>query len=189
LLVLLVLGGVLYVIWLIAWSAIGWVATRESQLAAAIVAAAGTLLASVAAVVYSQQRLRKREIAESHRAKKAELYSKFIKEMIELLMKYKGSEPDVRSIAEDAKLQSFFMEFTSDLMLWGSRGVINKYSAFRSHGQPSAGNVLLLADDLLRAMRKDLGHSNLFLGRGELIKLLLSDPEKLDQLSRTKAPP
>ena len=65
-------------------------------------------------------------------------------------------------------------------MLWGSPGVLSAYNSFRAAGEDP--KVILLVDDLLQAMRKDLGLSNWGLGRGDLMKMLLTDPEKVDEI-------
>ena len=81
-----------------------------------------------------------------------------------------------------ACLEGAFLSFSKKLLLWGSPAVIQKYENFRKAGQNRSGMELLgFADDVFRAMRADLGLSNDGLGRGDLIKLFLSDPENLDK--------
>lgn len=64
--------------------------------------------------------------------------------------------------------------------MWGSPAVIKAYTAFRSTG--SDPHIVFRLDDLMQAMRKDLGNSNWGLARGELIKLFITDPETIDPL-------
>ena len=90
-----------------------------------------------------------------------------------------GRTPDAAAMK---KLEDFFFNFTTNVMLWGSPGVLQHYGSFRRTGQQSDPNVVLLMDDILQAMRKDLGLSNWGLARGDLIKMLLTDPETLDAL-------
>ena len=42
--------------------------------------------------------------------------------------------------------------------------------------------MLLIMDDIMQAMRKDLGLSNWGLVRGDLMKMFLTDPETLDKM-------
>jgi hypothetical protein len=153
---------------------------QPSQVAAALIAFAGTVIAGVGAVVISQQRAKAREIAEAHRPKKTELYSGFITQVVKTMREHKeGKTPGA---ATSKQLEDFFFHFTTNVMLWGSASVLQHYGSFRRIGQRSDPNVVLLMDDILQAMRKDLGLSNRGLARGDLIKMLLTDPETVDAL-------
>jgi hypothetical protein len=133
----------------------------------------------IGAVVISQQRTKSREIAESHRPKKIELYSSFITTMIGLLRKHKGA--DAAALKDSAEIEDFFFTFTSQVVLWGSPAVLRHYARFRHVGQRENLNVVPVMDDLMQAMRKDLGLSNRGMSRGDLMKMFLTDPESLDQ--------
>lgn len=180
-LVLAGLIGVPYALWLALRTILDWIGSQESQVSAAIIAATGTVLAGVAAVIFSQQRAKSREIAESQRPHKIEVYNGFIRKMIAFLIKFKDTKGTARKIADDKELQKFFMEFTSQVILWGSPDVIRKYAAFRRAGDAKGSETILAMDDLLRSMRADLGNRGWTLQRGDLVKLLLTDPEKLDE--------
>lgn len=182
LLSILVTIGAPVLAWRAASSLLTWFVSQESQVAAALIAAAASVLAGVGAVIVAQQRSKTREIAETHRPRKVELYTKFIKRAMQEVWKHAevaspGGDPEAPS------LQEFFREFTTDLVLWGSPGVIRAYGRFRAASEDdSAQDTLVAVDDLMRAMRKDLGHSDLMLNRGELIKIFLRDPQELDKL-------
>lgn len=165
-------------IWCLVAAILAWIMAQESQVAAAIIAFAGTIIAGIGAVVISQQRTKARDIAESHRPKKTELYSEFIRQVVGIMRDHKDKK-ELDSKASE-KLEDFFFDFTTRVMLWGSPSVLQHYGAFRRIGQQADPNALLLMDDILQAMRKDLGLSNWGLARGDLIKMLLTDPESLD---------
>jgi len=169
-----------YGVWCLLAALLAWIMAQPSQVAAAIIAFAGTVIAGIGAVVISQQRAKAREIAEAHRPKKIDLYSGFITQVVGIMRDHKGGKtPDAATVK---KLEDFFFDFTTNVMLWGSPGVLQHYGSFRRTGQQSGPNVVLLMDDILQAMRKDLGLSNWGLARGDLIKMLLTDPETLDAL-------
>lgn len=65
-----------------------------------------------------------------------------------------------------------------------SPAVIRAYTAFRNTG--TNPDIVLRIDDLLQAMRKDLGNSCWTLNRGDLIKLFITDPENLDVLMKPR---
>lgn len=71
-----------------------------------------------------------------------------------------------------------FTKLNRDLVLWASPEVIKTWLAFKTVSA-SHGNVLAAIDQVYRAIRKDLGHSNLRLNAGDLVKLGLSDPDEL----------
>jgi formate hydrogenlyase subunit 3/multisubunit Na+/H+ antiporter MnhD subunit len=109
--------GVPGLAWYIVSSMLSWITSQESDVAAAIIAAAATILAGIGAVIFSQQRTKTREIAESHRPKKVELYTKFVKKVMEVMQKSKEENSD-DALIDDADLLKFFEEFTQgDCML------------------------------------------------------------------------
>ena len=158
----------------------------DSSVAATIIAASATVLVSVVSIIYSQRKTKEREIAESHRPQKIELYKRFMDDVVlgvlRMTKKKGGKSIDDADVQEH--LQDFFFQFTGDLIVWGSPQVIKSYTEFRSSGdQPE---IILKVDDMLRAIRKDLGHSNRGIGRGALISLFLTDPEKLREMMEKK---
>ena len=173
------LGGVYGTWWLLA-QLLAWVMAQPSQIAAAIIAFAGTVIAGIGAVVISQQRAKARDISESHRPKKTKLYTEFITQVVGIMREHRGGKS--LDAAATTKLEDFFFNFTTRVMLWWSPSVLKHYGAFRRVGEKPDPNILLLLDDVLQAMRKDLGLSNRALARGDLIKMLLTDPESLDAL-------
>ena len=146
--VVAVVLGIVYGIWCLLAAILTWIMAQESQVAAATIAFAGTVIAGIGAVVVSQQRTKARDIAESHRPKKTELYSEFITQVVGLMRDHKGKkELDPKT---SKRLEDFFFNFTTRVMLWGSPGVLQHYSEFRRVGQQTDPNVLLLMDDILR---------------------------------------
>jgi len=146
---------------------------QPSQVAVAIIA-------GIVAVVTSQQHAKAREIAELHRPKKTKLYTEFITQIVGILRNTK--EGKTQDASASKKLENFFFDFTTGVMLWGAPDVLRHYAAFRKISAKSDPRNLLLMDDILQAMRKDLGLSNWGLARGDLIKMLLTDPESLDTI-------
>lgn len=173
-----VIVGVPYLLWVI----LAWTFSQKSQVAVAIIAAAATVLAGLGAVALSQQRTKTREIAESHRPQKIDLYTRLIKKVMEVIHKHKDDKSE-DALVKDTELEQFFQDFTTDLVLWGSPSVVRAYSKSRDASKKaSSPSSIVLMDDVIRAMRRDLGHSDWLLQRGELIKTFLRDPEELDRL-------
>ncbi|MHC4334516.1 MAG: hypothetical protein ACYSUV_12305 [Planctomycetota bacterium] len=180
LLALAVLVGAVYGAWWLLAHLLAWVMVQPSQIAAAIIAFGGTVIAGIGAVVISQQRAKARDIRESHRPQKTKLYTDFITQVVGIMREHRGGK--TLDEAATKKLEDFFFDFTTRVMLWGSPRVLQHYGAFRKVGEKPDPNIILLLDDILQAMRRDLGLSNRALARGDLIKMLLTDPESLDAL-------
>jgi hypothetical protein len=160
---------------LLRWTILG-VLDLDEKYAAAIIAGCITIFGSVITVVYTQRKTKSREIENSHRPQKAEVYKKFMEKMvIELLKATKEQtidDPEVRKA-----LESVFLEFTGEVIVWGSPAVVRAYAAFRSGSD--GVDILFRVDDLLQAMRADLGNSNWGLARGDLFKLFINDPQNI----------
>lgn len=167
---LLVLSGAQY--------GIAWILAQESQVAAAIIATSGPLLAGVLAFVIGQQRNKSREIAEAHRPMKVEFYSQFLIGTIEMVHRLSRDDAP-EDPNDDEELVKFFRSTTTSMMLWASPGVLRAWSEFREASERSQ-NPLLKFDGLIRAIRKDLGHRDWLLAQGVLVKLMISDPSNVD---------
>lgn len=133
---------------------------------------------------YTQRQSNLRDISESHRPKKIELYNTFTK-ILERTLRNEIHE-DETDIAPDNlpdDIEDLFFEFSRGLIIWGSPSMIKTWLKFRVEtNKPSSGyNPLLLMDKVLRAIRKDLGSSNAGLDEGDLIKIFLKDPTELDK--------
>ena len=148
-------------------------AKLPDQVLVALITASGTVLTAVATVVYSQKRSKDREIAEAHRASKIEIYQRFMGMLFDVLNKTrKGGAAG--EFGEDLVEQ--IMVLKKDLIVWGSPGIIRAWNSFEKQSETrSTKERILLMDDILRAIRKDLGGSNWPTQRGELVQLFITD--------------
>ncbi len=160
------------------WVFLGVIGLDE-KISATIIAACTTVFVSVATVLYTQQKTKSREIDNSHRPQKMEIYKRFMDKAVVGVLKA-SKEKKFETPEFQKELEELFFSFTGDVIVWGSPAVIRAYTAFRN--VCANPDILLRIDDLMQAMRKDLGNSNSTLKRGDLIKLFITDPEKLDEL-------
>lgn len=142
-----------------------------------------TFIGAVIGVLYTQVHTQKREIKSRHFVEKKTAYLRLINFTFDFLENNrKGIENT------DEKFLPQFMEFKKDLLVWGDQEVITSYYNFEdfSNKNPDAAreDLLLLVDDLYRAMRKDLGHNDNKLPRGNLvsINIIAEDRQKLIDL-------
>lgn len=144
-----------------------------------IIAAIIAGLLSVSAVIYSQQKNKEREIAAAQRPQKINMYQDFMNELIlKTLKPNKGNKSNL----SEKKLEEFFYKFTSEIIIWGSPGVISAYENFRQFSDPKNPNILFLVDKILREIRVDLGSNNKGIKNGDLISLFLNDPDTLKEM-------
>ena len=161
-------------IYLVGKNFFSFLAEIDKTVAASIVAASGTAFAAVFTVVTGQSINKKREIADAHREYKIKLYSRFIDFTISWVFKQAKKKDAADSDADQKELEDFFIEFSKELTLWASPGVIKAWSKFRNEaGKATGADTLGNVDGIYKEMRKDLGNSNFGLDRNSLISLFI----------------
>ena len=73
-------------------------------------------------------------------------------------------------------------EITPELIIWGSDEMLEAFHKFRTHSIRSSNEnnkspyeILIVVEDLLLAIRKDLGHKNKNITRGKILGLFIND--------------
>ena len=118
-------------------------------------------------LLFTEQRRRKGEIEREHRSKKIEVYEEFYDFIFKtLLAKNLGEdEPSAEEVSR------FFAKFTPKIMLWGDQNLLKAWIAVRQ--EPA--EMLLAWENLLLAMREEIGHSNKGLEEWDIIRLFVND--------------
>ncbi len=168
---LVVLGAVG---WLAFTTAATWLRSLDPSVAAALTTAFLGLLG----LGYAQWHSKSRDIAESHRASKIEVYSIFF-DIVEKFQHGKIKDEEFADGNVPDWLRKDFTKLNRGLILWASPGVITGWLRFRRITGSGSGNILLAMDQLYKAIRKDLGNSNMGLKVGDLIRIGLKDPDEL----------
>jgi hypothetical protein len=144
----------------------------------ALIAATGTIVVSVISVVISRYLEARATIRKEHREKKIPVYESLLKFMFKVLMGGKtGKSPSEQEVIE------FMSNFTQLSMVWASDEVLNAWIRFRGtsmqeeeiKNNPYA--LMFVYEDLIRAIRKDLGHKNKDLSKGKILSLFINDME------------
>ncbi len=168
--------GYFVVVWLSARFAV-----LNPNVAAAILAA---MIAAMAAIL-GQRQARRRDVEEGHRQQKIQVYDGYM-DIIDYLFapanKAAVSKISEGTVAPD--LEKMLRKLRRGLIVWASPDVITSFEAFfgaANRGDKEGYRLLELADNVFRAMRKDLGNSNWGLGPGALLKLFLKDPTEYDR--------
>jgi len=136
---------------------------------AGVLTAVGAVVTLVIGKIWEQNTRNKQEVRE----KKIPVYEKQIATFFAAMFAEKMGNPP--TTPQD--LQKAFMEFTEKLIIWGSPQVISAWSAFRLHDWSNSTTVegFRKLEDFIRAVRADLGASNVGLPPGELVKLFVND--------------
>ena len=142
----------------------------------ALIAAAGTVIVSVVSVSLSRYSETRIAVLKENREKKMPVYEKLIGFLFRIVYGSKlGQEPSYKEVLD------FFASFTQEFMVWDADDVVKCYVAFRRHslsaGKPA--ELVLLYEDLVRAIRKDLGHKNKGLRKGDILSIFVNDVETL----------
>ncbi len=154
-------------------SALAWFRSLNPSVAAALTTAVIGLLG----LWYAQWQSKSRDIAESHRAAKIEVYSVFF-DLVEKFQQDQVKKEDLGEGRIPDWLKKDFARLNRGLILWASPNVITAWLRFRRVTSTGGGNIVLAMDQMYGAIRKDLGNSNFGLKVGDLIRIGLKDPDE-----------
>jgi len=145
-----------------------------------IIAAFITAIAGISGLIFTQWQSKKREIAEGHRPNKVKVYELFL----DIVDKFLNTEKNGSSVYDENgklsdELENQFRKLTRGFIVWSSPKVLKAWLNFRTNAGLEHKNTMLLVDDVLQAIRSDLGNSNFSLVRGDVVKLYLRDPNEI----------
>ncbi|MCG3088366.1 hypothetical protein [Sporosarcina cyprini] len=175
---LLILTGIGYGIWYIInliWRAFS---DLNDGIVAAIVTATATFLVTLLSIILGKSYERKLLIEKEMRDKKIPVYNEFI----EFIFKILNSSKTNNQLSEK-EMTDFVINFTKEILIWGSDDVIFQWSKYRKSALENAMNgsnidSMFELEKLLIAIRKDTGHKKSKIERGELLRLFINDIDK-----------
>jgi hypothetical protein len=138
-----------------------------------VVGAFVTALIGLIGLWYVQWQSKSRDIAQSHRPSKIDLYNKFF----DLVDHFQNNHEQMKEGEVSEHVKTEMAKLNRGLLIWGSPEVIRAWLTFRTTAQAD-GNVLVAVDAMYRAIRTDLGNSNFGLAPGDLIRIGLKDPNE-----------
>ena len=147
-----------------------WVVIRGIESNPSLVGSLATAASAVIAVVVGRSFDKRRELRQAHRERIAPLYD----ELIDI----------IRNVEERSQedLAPFFKGLAGQLIMHGPSNVIKAWIVFDRHtwkgdGQDKEG--MEQVENLLRAIRKDMGHGDRNLDFGDLQRLWVTDLDNL----------
>lgn len=174
-----ILASVLVFLFALGWGILQFIsllldklASVQSDLSKALIAASTTILAAVITLVAGKIWEQRLKIRDEIRAKKIPIYEKHIATFFKVFFapKIGGRQLDQKEIA------TAFAAFSEQMITWGSSDVIKAWNNFR--GLDSSATEQKRIDTLegiFRAIRKDAGNPVWDLPKGELLRLFVND--------------
>jgi hypothetical protein len=143
----------------------------EKEIKVPIIAGFFALL--VVAFTYLRENYLKRQ--EAHRAKKIEIYTVFF-EMIGRVTKDTHAKRD-SSFVSSSEFVDQMLDLKKNLMFYGSPAVLKAFNEFQNKSGASQTSLQMIdrIGNLLLAMRKDVGLSNLGLSVRELNQIIIKE--------------
>ena len=161
------------------WSRVGiWkiIATLSPQISAAIIAAAATVMVSGFTILLTKKNERLKEIEQEQRKQKVPVYEEFVAFVFKIPLAEKLGEKPV----SEKEMMKFVSNFAQKIIVWGSDDVIKACANFRRFaGKGSAGEFMLIVEQLLFAIRADVGYKNKNLQRGDLLSIFINDVDTI----------
>ena len=172
--------------------------SASPQLGSAVIGTGGLVFVAVIANFGTKIYERRQQIQAEQRAKKAEVYSEFMRFWFRLLTgddDEEGERDDEAATGEDQaandseageeqpeefqnEIEAYLRGFTYQLVTWGSEPFLRNYVAFKRgivEGSGKSDDHLLAFEKVLLEIRRDLGFKNKGLNRGDLLKVFKDD--------------
>lgn len=167
---------------------IDFIKALDPNLAAGLLTASTTVIASISAITLGKYFERKREIESHFRDKKVDIYNSFLVEFYGVTTDQKQHESKSdEEIVADEEMVKFLNDWQRQMILWGGANVLSQYIKWKediSRQNPTA-QTMFLTENFFKALRKDIGLSNKGLKKGDFLNLFLQNANLLLTLSKT----
>lgn len=190
----LILGFVL--LGLLAWVAIWftmqighWYSGLSDPIKTAVLTGIPVILVAVVGFYANKSIETKRAVEQAMRPKKLELYTEFNR----FFMSIFANEKVAKKPADD-DIMKFFSDKTPELITFASNEVIEKWGKLRVGLEAAPANEakMFLVEEMLKAIRTDLGHGRRGFHKGDILRLFVNDIDnflgkKSKELSQPKS--
>lgn len=163
--------------WLLLTSTGQWLGDLPGDTRTAVIGLFGIVLVPVITYFTTRSQERRRARDDAIREERTAFYNTAIHGMIRMFNIDKTQQP---TTADD--MQKFLADITPKFVLFASRGAVLAWNHFREVAgrvSPNERNLLFAFENVLREMRKDLGHEVPARANLELLKLFVNDIDNL----------
>jgi hypothetical protein len=143
----------------------------DPVVAGAVIAAISTIIISSLTLALGRYFEKKRDLEALHREKKIPIYTEFLEGVFNVF--YGGKQ------GEQIDIVSMLQKWQIRIVVWGGADVVNAYLRWKdllSTTQPTAKS-LRATNDLILAIRKELGHNDLALTEDLFARFILREYE------------
>ncbi|HEY2299006.1 MAG TPA: hypothetical protein VGH43_14830 [Jatrophihabitans sp.] len=159
----------------------------DPGVASAIAAGFFAFVVSIGGILTTRYHERRKALEEQIRQQKTPVYEELIEGLFAQINAMTNTdEPD------SAAIVALFQKITPKLVIWGSDEVVVAWSRWRrglTTGAIEGMDVMFGFEALLNAIRKDLGHKNNGVQRGDLLGLFVNDVDDYLPTSVTRLKP
>lgn len=154
--------------------AVDWLSATVSKIDAVVIVALITGCVSIVGVVISSIISKRFEYKRSRQEYLAKKREEPYGEFVDMIYKIQQSSKQDGSYTED-QMKDDLSKFSKQITLWGSSNVVNKWVQFRENGSTPefASKNLLVLEDIMNEMRKDLGLKKV--KKGNLLAFFIND--------------
>lgn len=154
---------------------------------AAVVGAVATAVLGVAGVVWQQRQSEKARLREAHRDRMTPVYHELLKRVWQQAgQESKQPSEEVAEFMRDLKARQLILGAPKEMI-----EAFNRWEREAKAAQGKGDNIALVFawEELLRAMRRDLGHNDTGLPRAELLRVFMDNFDELLAELEATAPP
>lgn len=150
----------------------GWGFIEAVRAEPAVVGVVATAVLGVAGVVWQQRQTEIGRVREAHRGRMMPVYHELLKLVWEQAGQNREPSEEVVEFMRDLKSRQLVLGAPKDMIQ-----AFNRWEREAKVAQENGDNVALVVawEDLLRAMRRDLGHDDSDLSQGELMRVFIED--------------
>lgn len=151
-----------------------WAFVEAVKAEPAVVGSIGVAVVGALGVVWQQRQSEGARLREAHRDRMTPIYY----ELLGTIFQKIGAAEDGTT---DSETEAFFRDLKArQLMLGASSEMVIAFNDWQQrtaelHEQGDDAGAVMAWEDLLRAIRKDLGHRDADLAQGELLRLFITD--------------
>lgn len=149
----------------------------DKTVAAALVAASATFVVSVVSVVVGNLYVYYLRVRTETRRRKIPVYES----LLEFIFRFLGAS-EVNPAPTETEAREFMSRFNRDFMVWGDDRVLQAWVKWRKHMNSAPADTreaTFLIEDLVLAIRRDVGHNNRGLTEGDILTIFINDVDTI----------
>jgi len=151
------------------WLFYGYFMASNASIKASLLGMGTAISAAIITHNYSQ----KREIRARHFLEKSKAYMHIFDLIFEVIRMTKES----KELTEKQMIERS-MEIKKSLMIWGDQNVLKAWMKFEEGSSKNPNEIITYIDNVIREIRKDLGHNDNKLETGDLFKLVIKAEDR-----------